>query len=298
MTRRKRIRMAMQKNGRLSEKSTSLLGRCGLEFGWSKDRLFSKCENFPLDLTLVRDDDIPEYVCDGVCELGVVGLNVLKEKLLARGADKPGRARVLRRLGFGHCRLSLAVPADRPYRGVRSLKGTRIATSYPATLREFLRKSKVEADIVEISGSVEIATTLDIADCVCDLVSTGTTLRSNGLKEVETVFESECVLARTGLPLSAGQERTAARLLQRIDGVMRAADAKYIMLNAPADALSSLKKVLPGMEEPTIIPLGGDGKRVAVHAVAYEPVFWETMERLKAAGASSILVVPIEKIIA
>lgn len=290
----KRLRIAVQKDGRLTEKTLSLLERCGLEFEWSKDRLFLGCENMDLDFMLVRDDDIPGYLKDGVCDLGIVGLNIIKES----GIEESAGASVLRELGFGRCRLSIAQPEERAYRGAASLLGRRIATSYPATLARFLEASGVSAEIVELSGSVEIAPTLDVADAVCDLVSTGRTLRSNGLREVETILESQCVLVRGGRALSAPQEATLARVLRRLDGVLGAEQAKYVMMNAPLEAVARIKEVLPGLEEPTVIPLAsGDGK-VAVHTVAREPVFWETIERLKAAGASGILVVPIEKMIA
>ncbi|PCI35975.1 MAG: ATP phosphoribosyltransferase [Elusimicrobia bacterium] len=287
-----RIRIAIQKSGRLTEKTVSLLDRCGLEFEWSKDRLFSSCENMGIDLMLVRDDDIPGYLKDGVCDLGVVGLNMVKESEI----EDTTQAEVLRKLGFGQCRLALAQPKDRSYAGAKSLDGARIATSYPNTLTRFLENAGVTAKIVELKGSVEIAPTLDVADVVCDLVSTGRTLRSNGLEEVETILKSECVLVKSGKTLSQEQAATLDRLLQRLDGVMNAESSKYVMMNAPLDAVDRIRRVLPGLEEPTVIPLASKDK-VAVHMVAREPVFWETIERLKEAGASSILVVPIEKMI-
>ncbi len=293
-----RIRIAIQKSGRLSDKSMSLLARCGLDLEWAKDRLFSRCENFPLDLMLLRDDDIPEYVNDGVCDLGIVGLNVLQEKLLGRSPRGIDAVECLRKLDFGHCRLSLAIPTDRPYSGLTDFRRARIATSYPQTLARFLSRNDISADIVEISGSVEIAPALKIAEAICDLVSTGTTLRSNGLREVATVLESQSVLVQTQKPLSQAKTNEIARLLQRIDSVQRATQTKYIMMNAYRDRLDEIQKLIPGLEQPTIIPLGTDGRRVAIHAVSQENIFWETMENLKAAGASSILVVPIEKIIA
>lgn len=294
MTAPKRLRIAIQKNGRLTERTIGLLERCGLEFEWSKDRLYSSCDNMAVDLLLVRDDDIPGYLKDGVCDLGVVGLNIIKESLI----EKTAGVAVVRSLGFGACRLALAQPKDRPYAGPASLEGTRIATSYPNILAGFLGAAGVRASVVTLSGSVELAPTLDVADAVCDLVSTGRTLRSNGLREVETLLESECVLAKSGKALIPSQERVLERLLSRLDGVLRAEDAKYVMMNAPAEAVARIREVLPGLEEPTVIPLASGDGRVAVHSVAREPVFWETIERLKAAGATSILVVPIEKMIA
>jgi len=294
MSAAKRIRIAIQKSGRLTEKTISILERCGLEFEWSKDRLFSSCENMGIDLMLVRDDDIPGYLKDGVCDLGVVGLNTVKESLIEEAAG----AKVLRELGFGQCRLALAQPKDKEYVGASSLDGTRIATSYPQTLTQFLDKAGVKAQIVELAGSVEIAPTLDVADAVCDIVSSGRTLRSNGLAEVETILKSECVLVQSGKNLSPEQKETIDRLLQRLDGVLAAESSKYVMMNAPLDAVERIREVLPGLEEPTVIPLASKDGKVAVHMVASEPVFWETIELLKAAGASSILVVPIEKMIA
>lgn len=290
-----RIRIAIQKSGRLNEKSMALLEQCGLEFEWAKDRLFCRCENFPIDLMLVRDDDIPEYVADGVCDLGVVGINVLEEKMLSR--KSPNDITVLKQLGFGHCRLSLAMQNDQVYNGPQSLQGLRIATTYPATLQRFLNENKVDAKVVEISGSVEVAPALQIADAVCDLVSTGSTLRSNGLKEVAPILESQSVLIRTAKTLNPEREKDITRLLTRLEGSQRAAQTKYIMMNAPLSALPAIKKLIPGMEEPSVMPLNGSKDRIAIHAVASENIFWETMEELKEAGASSILVLPIEKII-
>jgi ATP phosphoribosyltransferase len=292
-----RIRMAIQKSGRLSEKSMSLLTRSGLDFEWTKDRLLCRCENFPLDLMLLRDDDIPEYVTDGVCDLGIVGFNVLEEKLLARGNGARDGVELLRKLGFGNCRLSLAIANDRPYSGLSFFQGMRIATSYPASLRRFLSEKGIEATPVEIGGSVELAPTLKIAEAICDLVSTGTTLRTNGLREVETLLESESVLVRTRKPGSEAKSKEIARLLQRIEGVLKASRTKYIMMNAPRAALQEIQRLLPGMERPSIMPLGEGGEYIAIHAVSHENIFWETMEQLKGAGASSILVLPIEKII-
>jgi ATP phosphoribosyltransferase len=290
-----RIRIAIQKSGRLAEKSMSLLDRCGLDLEFDKNRLFSRCGNFPLDLMLLRDDDIPEYVQDGVCDLGIVGLNILQEKLATSPVEK--EVETLRKLDFGHCRLSLAIPMDKSYSGRSFFKGLRIATSYPGLLGQFLQKHEIQAEIVEISGSVEIAPALKIAEAICDLVSTGSTLRSNGLKEVETILESESVLVRTKHKATPTKELEINRLLQRIDSVRRATQTKYIMMNASKNDLPKIRALLPGMEEPTIMPLGIDSDRIAIHAVSHENIFWETMEKLKLSGASSILVLPIEKII-
>lgn len=291
---RERLRIAIQKGGRLNEKSLNLLQKCGVNFDLmnGKERLLYQSPDFPLDLMLVRDDDIPEYVSDGVCDLGIVGLNVLEERLPAEPA-----VTVLRKLGFGKCRLSIAVPNGTTFDGVAQLQGKRIATSYPATLRRFLKEKGLSAEIVELSGSVEIAPALEVADAICDLVSTGSTLGNNDLKEVYPILQSQAVLI-SGKSESAKAQEQISRLLQRIDGVLSAAESKYVMMNAPKEALPKIQAILPGMEAPSIMELGTDGKRIAIHAVAREAIFWETIEKLKAVGASSILVLPIEKIVA
>ena len=293
-----RLAIAVQKSGRLNEKSLALLGQCGLQFDTAKwkEKLVLRASNFPVDVMMVRDDDIPEYVADGACELGIVGQNVLAER--ARSAPSGGGVDVLRELGFGRCRLSLAVPAASSFAGPRELAGKRVATSYPGVLGAFLEDQAIRAEVVTLAGSVEIAPSLHIADAVCDLVSTGSTLHSNGLREVLTVLESQAVLIGTRRPLSTAAAESREKILMRIDGVRRAASAKYILMNAPRSALPAIQKIIPGMEEPSIMPLGESGERIAVHAVAREDVFWDTIEKLKAVGASSILVLPIEKIIA
>lgn len=298
MVKRKRLRIAVQKSGRLHDKSLSLLSKCGLDFDVriGKDRLLYQCADFPIDLMLVRDDDIPEYVADAVCDLGIVGMNVLEEKFCQGSGFKPESVEIMRKLGFGRCRLSIAVPNQAGFDGAASLKGKKIATSYPWRLRKFLAENKIKAEIVELSGSVEIAPALQVADAVCDLVSTGATLRSNDLKEILPILESQAVLIRTRKP-GAATNGSLDLLLRRIDGVLKAAESKYIMMNASRKALPLIQKIIPGMEEPSVLPLGNSGERIAIHAVAREPVFWETIERLKQAGASSILVLPIEKII-
>ncbi len=294
-----RIKIALQKSGRLSSHSLDLLARCGLKFTQSKDQLFCFGENMPVDLLLVRDDDIPGLVSDDVCDLGIVGLNVLEEKRLE--LEKQGKPSLFEQicvLDFGHCRLSIAAPAEAAYLGLTSLNNTRIATSYVATLEEFLRRQDVEADIVYFSGAVEIAPKLGKADFICDLVSTGSTLAANQLREVETVLESEAVVIQTRATLSDTKRQWIDRLLQRLDGVLQVRESKYVMLHAPRCALEEIVALLPGSESPTVIPLDGTGDKVAVHAVCRENVFWETLENLKSAGASSLLVVPVEKMLA
>ncbi|MBK8202932.1 MAG: ATP phosphoribosyltransferase [Bdellovibrionales bacterium] len=287
------IRIAIQKSGRLTEQSLKLLEDCGMSFNWSKDRLMLQVTNFPLEILLVRDDDIPEYVRKGICDLGVVGENVLREH---NGQDK-SMVEIILRLGFGKCRLSLAVPESSSLRSVNDLQGKRIATSYPESLKSYLGGLDIESEIIEISGSVEIAPTLGVADAICDLVSTGSTLRTNGLQEIECLYQSESVIVQSSKPLNEEKQSLVDRLLRRINGVMRASCNKYIMMNAPRSALAVIRDILPGMEEPSVLPFACSSDRVAIHTVCDENVFWETMERLKAAGASSILVMPIEKIL-
>ncbi len=298
MLKKDRLKIAIQKSGRLSEKSISLLMKCGLDFDLRKNRLIHECKDFPVDLMLVRDDDIPEYVADGVCHLGIVGQNIVEEKYKSQSKKNPSSIETLLQLGFGVCRLSIAVPESSNTSHIKQLQGLRIATSYPSILRRFLDQNEVDAKIVELSGSVEIAPSLRIADAICDLVSTGMTLKSNGLKEVIPLLESQAVMIRTAQPFSPLLTQDLERLIQRIRGVIQATQSKYIMMNAPRSALSEIQKIIPGMEEPSVMPLGITGDRIAIHAVARETLFWETIENLKAVGATSILVLPIEKVIA
>ena len=299
MERSQRLRIAVQKSGRLTALSLDLLSRCGLKLSRGKDQLMCYGENMPLDVLFVRDDDIPDLVQEDVCDLGIVGANVIEEKRLAMSArgTQPTFQQV-QRLDYGRCRLAIAVPDEYPYTGLASIAGRRIATTYPHVLGRFLRENGIKAEIVTLSGAVEIAPRLGRADLICDLVSTGSTLRANHLREVATVLESEAVLVRTPVALSPEKDDWARRLLMRIDGVQQVRESKYIMLHAPRSALPEIRKLLPGSESPTVIPLDGSGEKVAVHAVCRENVFWETLEGLKAAGASSVLVLPVEKMLA
>ena len=299
MDRQQRLRIAVQKSGRLTDESLELLQRCGLKFSRGKDQLMCYGENMPLDVLFVRDDDIPDLVQEDVCDLGLVGLNVLEEKRLAMAArGTPPRIEVLQKLDYGRCRLALAVPDDFPYVGLPSIAGKRIATTYPNVLARFLRENAIEAHIVTLSGAVEIAPRLGRADLICDLVSTGSTLSANHLREVAIVLQSQVALVRTPIALPDVKADWVRRLLVRIDGVQQVRESKYIMLHAPRAALPEIKRLLPGSESPTVIPLEGTGERVAVHAVCRETVFWETLESLKAAGASAVLVLPVEKMLA
>jgi ATP phosphoribosyltransferase len=289
---RDRLHIAIQKSGRLSDVSRGLLKDGGLRIANGKNDLTARVENFPADLMFVRDDDIPTFVSDGVCELGIVGGNVLEEFALGR-AD-PG-CEIVAQLGFGRCSLRIAAPEAAAYGGPASLAGARIATSYPRIVRRFLDDNGVEAEVVTMNGAVELAPRLQIASFICDLVSTGATLEANGLRAVETVLDSEAVLVRTARPLAEPKAEQIAQLLSRIEGVLATRDSKYIMMNAPGEALKRITEILPGAEAPTIIPLHGRAGHFAVHAVCQESVFWETLQKLKDAGASAILVVPIEK---
>jgi ATP phosphoribosyltransferase len=291
-----RLRLALQKSGRLSTDSLDLLNRCGIRVKAPKEKLLLHAENFPIDILFVRDDDIPQLVMDGVCDLGIVGDNVLQEAALERSFAGGLNPYVTERtLDFGGCRLAIAVPEERHYAAPADLTGLRIATSYPRLTRRWFAEKNIAADIVTLTGSVEIAPRLGLADAICDLVATGSTLEANRLRAVETVFKSRAALIRCDHPLDPVKRHALDILLRRIDGVQMAAEAKYIMLHAPKAALAQIKTLLPGSENPTILPLAGDDSKVALHAVCQEAVFWETMESLKRAGASSILVLPIEK---
>ena len=287
-----RLHLAIQKSGRLSQNTRELLRGAGFRIQEGKNALAARVENFGLDLLLVRDDDIPTFVGDGVCEFGVVGRNVLEEMALDEGAAPVD---LVAPLGFGQCALKIAAPDATAYEGPQSLAGARIATSYPNLTQRFLNQAGVQAEIVKMSGAVELAPRLQIAQFICDLVSTGATLEANGLRPVDTVLESEAVLIRTRKPLSPVRAELAVQMLSRIEGVLATQESKYIMLNAPEEALETIAAMLPGAEAPTILPLAGRPGHFAVHAVCKESVFWETLQALKNAGASAILVVPIEK---
>jgi ATP phosphoribosyltransferase len=294
-----RLKVALQKSGRLTDNSLDLLVRCGLKYSRGKDQLMCYGENMPLDVLFVRDDDIPDLVQQDVCDLGIVGMNVIEEKRLAfqaRGVT-PLFEQIMT-LDYGRCRLSIAVPDGVEYKNAASLRGKRIATTYPNILNQYLRNNDVQAEIVTLSGAVEIAPRLGRADFICDLVSTGSTLVANHLWEAETIFESQAAIISTPVPVSAEKQEWIHRLSLRIDGVQQVKESKYIMLHAPRSKLAEIRKLLPGSESPTIVPLEGSTDKVAVHAVCRENVFWETLESLKAAGASAILVLPVEKMLA
>jgi ATP phosphoribosyltransferase len=282
------IRLAIQKSGRLTEASRTLLAECGIELEQMGASLRAQAFNFPMEVLFLRDDDIPGYVSDGVVDAAIVGRNVLVE----RGSP----ADVVRELGFGRCRLAVAVPKGRHYESVNSLSGLRIATSYPRILSEFLAKNGVHASIHEITGSVEIAPSIGLADAICDLVSSGSTLLGNGLEEVETVLESQSLLIAQQ-NLAPERRAVVDRFAARIDAVLRAKRTKYITLNTPNTAIPEIVKLLPGMKSPSILPLHLPGWS-SLHTVVDEDDFWNITEKLKAAGAQGILVLSIEKVIA
>ena len=294
-----RIKIAVQKTGRLTDHSVDLLERCGLMITKSKNQLICYGENMPIDLLLVRDVDIAGLVSEDVCDLGIVGLNVVEEKRLTWESEgHPAQFKQIYELDFGHCRLSIAGPDETPYDGPESLENSRIATSYVGILNQYLKLNNINAETVFFSGAVEIAPKLGRAEYICDIVSTGNTLRANGLVEQEVLLESEAVVIQTQKPLADEKQALVDKILQRLDGVLQVRESKYIMLHAPKSALAAIRDLLPGSEAPTILALDGNDDKVAVHAVCRENVFWETLENLKAAGASSLLVLPVEKMLA
>ncbi|WP_392354874.1 ATP phosphoribosyltransferase [Brevundimonas sp. LF-1] len=285
-----RLRIAVQKSGRLAERSLDLVRDAGLRVVKGNNDLLYRIENYPIDLLRVRDDDIPTFVADGVCDLGIVGENVLEE--VRNGGPN---AEVVMPLGFGRCTLKIAMPPALDYAGPSSLQGLRIATSYPKILRRFLDEAGVDADIVTMRGAVEVAPRLKLAAAICDLVSTGATLEANGLMARDTVLDSQAVLIKAPTAPEAGLQHLLDSIVERMAGVVSSQGAKYVMLNAPRAALDRITALLPGAGSPTVMPLSGRDDAVAVHAVCQEAVFWETLEKLKAEGASAILVLPIEK---
>ncbi|TXC68790.1 ATP phosphoribosyltransferase [Sphingorhabdus soli] len=287
-----RLHIAIQKNGRLADYSRDLLRDAGMRVVKGVNDLAARVENFPLDLLFVRDDDIPTFVADGVCDFGIVGGNVLEEFALG---TPDAKFEIVSRLGFGRCTLKIAGKDGVEYASPASLSGKRIATSYPLIVNRFLADAGVESSIVTMNGAVELAPRLGIADFICDIVSTGATLDANGLVAFDTVYESEAVLVRAQRPVDAAKAAAAEQMLGRLEGVLATKEAKYIMLNAGSENLPAITALLPGAGAPTVLPLHGRPGQFAVHAVCQESVFWETLQKLKAAGASAILVVPIEK---
>lgn len=282
-----KLKLAIQKSGRLHEDSLKLLRECGIEVSNGINKLKSEAANFPLEVYFLRDDDIPEYVADAVADIGFVGENVVFEK--------KKQVEVIEKLGYGKCRLSIAIKRHDEYTDTSYLNGRRIATSYPVLVNEFLQKKNIHAEIHEISGSVEIAPGIGLADAICDLVSSGSTLFMNGLREVETILDSQAVLIKNK-NLDTEKQQVLAKLLFRIQAVKKARNNKYILLNAPNEKLQQIIALLPGMKSPTVLPLAQPGWS-SVHSVLSESEFWDIIEKLKAEGAQGILVVPIEKMI-
>ncbi len=298
-TARDRLRIAAQKSGRLSEPGRDLLARSGLSFRESRDRLFCYGETQPVDLLLVRDDDIPSLIAEGVCDLGIVGRNVLTEQRLEREQRGEQAAFVeLRSLGFGRCRLSIAVPQEFEWKGPASLSGLKIATSYPALLADWLARQGVVAEPVMLSGSVEIAPRLGKAEAICDLVSTGATLAANQLREVVTVFESEAVLAGPATALRDERADLAALFLRRLDGVMQLKDSKLLMLQVDRSALDAVIRLIPAADAPSVMAMDGQRDAVSLQAVCQGVITWQHLEDMKRAGARGLLVLPVEQMLA
>jgi len=281
------LRIAIQKSGRLQEGSLELLKESGLSFSNGKEQLKTQARNFPVEVLFLRDDDIPQYVEDKVADVGIVGENIFVEK--------QKKNQIVKRLDFAKCRLSIAVPRGDNYTGIKSLDGKNIATTYPNIVKEFLSRNGISAGIHEISGSVEIAPGIGLADAICDIVSTGGTLLSNGLKEVEVVMHSEAVIIANP-SLAADKQEILEKLLFRIEAVNKAKNNKYILMNCPNDAIAKITSVIPGMKSPTIIPLARAGWS-SLHSVVDENDFWEKIDLLRSFGAEGILVIPIEKMI-
>ena len=292
---RDRLRIAIQKNGRLSEPARALLGSCGLSWRESPDKLFCYGDNAPVDLLLVRDDDIPGLIDSGLCDLGIVGRNVLAEQASGRGQS--ANFREWRALGFGGCKLALAVPNDWDWQAPAQLQGKRIATSYPALTRAWLRENGVAAEVVVLNGSVEIAPRLGQADVVCDLVSSGATLSANQLKPVCDLLQSEAVLAGPVAEFDPQLVETAQMLLRRIDGVLRIRDSKLLMFQAPRDVVADVLRLLPDAEPPTSYSVDG-GELLAMQALCHGVVTWQRLEELKRAGARGLMVLPVERMLA
>ena len=282
-----KLRIAIQKSGRLSEKSLQLLNDCGISVSNGNRTLLAEGKNFPVEILYLRDDDIPGYIEDGVADVGIFGENVLLEK--GKGLT------IMNRLNFARCRMSIAIPRNENYTGPNYLEGKRIATSYPRILKSFLDKHNVQADIHEILGSVEIAPSIGLSGAIFDIVSTGSTLLSNGLKEVEVVLKSEAVLV-SGQINDPEKQKIPEKLIFRLNSVLKARTNRYVLLNAPNESLEKIVRILPGMKSPTIVPLAEEGWS-AVHSVISEDRFWEIIDELKDAGAEGILVIPIEKMV-
>ena len=281
------LKIAIQKSGRLSDDSLKLIKECGIKFNNGMGKLKAVADNFPIEFLFLRDDDIPGYVADGVADLGIVGENVLVEK--------ENDVKTVKQLGFSKCRLSIGVDRNWDWKGIKDLDGKSIATSYPKILGDYLKKEGIKAEIHEISGSVEIAPSIGLAEAVCDIVSSGSTLLSNGLKETEVIMKSQAVLI-SNKNMDAEKQALLDQLIFRINAVQEGKKNKYILLNAPNDSIDEIISLLPGMKSPTVLPLAMEGWS-SLHSVVSEEQFWDVIEKLKKAGAQGILVAPIEKMI-
>lgn len=282
-----KLKIAIQKSGRLNEDSLRILKDCGISIDNGKDQLKAAARNFPLEVLYLRNGDIPQYLKDGVVDVAIIGENVLFEK----GKD----LEVVEKLGFSKCRVSIAIPKNAKYNNLEDLRGKRIATSYPNTINQFLSEKDIEAELHVISGSVEIAPNIGLADAICDIVSSGSTLFKNNLKEVEILLKSEAVLA-IAPDLSKEKKELLSKLQFRMKSVLRARDSRYVLMNAPNDQISNIAKILPGMRSPTVMPLAEVGWS-SIHTVINKEKFWEIIDELKSAGAEGILVCPIEKMV-
>ncbi len=287
-----RLRIALQKKGRLADDSYALLKKCGLRFSIRGGSLLARVKNMPVDLLLVRDDDIPSFVANNAADIGIVGENVLVEEQYS--ADRLD-AEIAMRLGYSRCKLCLAADDNGTVQSAKDLEGKRIATTYPGVTAKYLDKNNIQAKLVEMKGAVELAPSIGIAEAICDLVSSGATLEANGLAPFETILESEAVLIQSGRKLDPEKQDILDRLKRRINGVIKSSETKYIMMNAPKDKLEAITTLLPGADSPTVMPLASNEDLVAIQAVCTENIFWETLEDLKALGARAILVLPIEK---
>lgn len=285
---RKNLKLAIQKEGRLTSETLEFLRSSGLEFESYKQKLFSLCRNFPLEILYVRDDDIPDYVEKGIVDLGIVGQNILSEK--------KSKVKKLLSLKYGFCSLVIGVPKESTINSIKSLNGKTLATSYPESTKEFLKENGISADIVRISGSVEIAPALGVAQAIVDLTSSGSTMALNDLRQLTKIYDSEAVLVANKKALENGRKVLVDKLMTRFNGVLAAKNYKYIMMNAPEDILPEVIKIVPGLKSPTIAPLAKKGW-ISIQTVIKEDVFWETIEKLKEAGAQGIIILPIEKII-
>ncbi|EJK6688682.1 ATP phosphoribosyltransferase [Campylobacter coli] len=293
-----RLRIAIQKSGRLSKESVELLNKCGIKMHIHEQSLIAFSTNLPIDILRVRDDDIPGLIFDGVVDLGIIGENVLEENELERKSlGEEANYKLLTKLDFGYCRLSLALPQEKKFDNLKDFENLRIATSYPQLLKRFMKENNIHYKNCMLTGSVEVAPRANLADAICDLVSSGATLQANNLKEVKVIYQSRACLIQKQNTLSDEKQALVDKIMLRVAGVMQARESKYIMLHAPKEKLDKIQSLLPGVEKPTILPLAHDEKNVALHMVSKENFFWETMEALKEEGASSILVLPIEKML-